>query len=166
MMACQDVAVDGWAVTILSEKYAPYAPTTQIVGIMLGYHASTTVYFALNSIDFCNKYIYSAPQSVPLLTEGAFFKIWSLWMLFMTVYTLLLHSERDDKIKVHESDEITSLKEIMKISVKLLLNKNMLLLFSFFCANNLLGSIAGLVGKIYLIDDLGYSQEKLSYLSL
>jgi hypothetical protein len=50
--ATQDIAVDGWALTLLSEDAKPYASTAQTIGLNTGYFASYTVFLAFNSESF------------------------------------------------------------------------------------------------------------------
>lgn len=47
-----DIAVDGWALTLLSEENLSYASTAQTVGLNSGYFMSFTVFLAFNSIEF------------------------------------------------------------------------------------------------------------------
>lgn len=47
-----DVAVDGWALTLLSPENLGYASTCQTIGLNTGYFASFTVFLALNSEEF------------------------------------------------------------------------------------------------------------------
>src|SRR5258708_4652636 len=54
--ATQDIAVDGWALTLLSEDAKSYASTAQTVGLNTGYFASFTVFLALNSAEFALVY--------------------------------------------------------------------------------------------------------------
>ena len=164
--ALQDISVDGWSVTMVKDENSSWAAATQMIGIKVGVFASTTLYLALNSTAFCNHYIFSTPQKDPLLNEANYLKTWSILIMFIAVYTLLMHSEHDDRIKVHEDDEVTSISEILKISVKLILNKNMLWMISFFCVEKMFSSFGHFVGRIYLLDELNYSQEKLSFLTL
>ncbi|KAK7683934.1 hypothetical protein QCA50_012905 [Cerrena zonata] len=64
--ATQDIAVDGWALTCLSPEALSYASTAQTVGINSGYFSSFTIYLALSSPDFANKYIRSTPLDTGL----------------------------------------------------------------------------------------------------
>jgi hypothetical protein len=50
--ATQDIAVDGWALTLLSKENINYASTAQTVGLTTGYFLSFTVFLALNSPEF------------------------------------------------------------------------------------------------------------------
>lgn len=56
LAATQDIAVDGWALTLLSRRHVGYAATCQTVGMNVGYFTSFTVFLALNDADFCNAY--------------------------------------------------------------------------------------------------------------
>ncbi|KAG8928279.1 hypothetical protein FRC02_007129 [Tulasnella sp. 418] len=49
--ATQDIAVDGWALTLLSKENLSYASTAQTAGLNTGYFLSFTVFLALNSAD-------------------------------------------------------------------------------------------------------------------
>ncbi|GJJ13956.1 hypothetical protein Clacol_008213 [Clathrus columnatus] len=54
LAATQDIAVDGWALTLLSPENLSYASTCQTFGLNTGYFASFTVFLALNSEDFAH----------------------------------------------------------------------------------------------------------------
>ena len=58
-----------------------YAATTQFIGVSLGIFLSSTIYFALNSVDFWNTYIFAIPQEYPILDEASFF-IDGVYMFF------------------------------------------------------------------------------------
>ncbi|KAJ7071432.1 acetyl-coenzyme A transporter 1-domain-containing protein [Mycena amicta] len=82
--ATQDIAVDGWALTLLSPESLSYASTCQTIGLNTGFFASFTVFLAFNSEAFATKW------GVPHLTLSAYLKFWcvmsyavSLWLLFM-----------------------------------------------------------------------------------
>lgn len=51
-LALADIAVDGWALTLLSQENLSYASTAQTVGLNTGYFMSFTVFLAFNSVDF------------------------------------------------------------------------------------------------------------------
>lgn len=56
----QDIAVDGWALTLLPPHHIEYASTCQTLGMNTGYFMSFTIFLALSSTEFCNKYIRSS----------------------------------------------------------------------------------------------------------
>lgn len=43
LCATQDIAVDGWALTILSKESLSYASTAQTIGLNIGYFMSFTI---------------------------------------------------------------------------------------------------------------------------
>lgn len=61
VITCQDIAVDSWAVEILHPENASYQSASQSVGQRLGTIMSTTLFVSLNSVDFCNLYIFKEP---------------------------------------------------------------------------------------------------------
>lgn len=63
LSATQDIAVDGWALTMLQAENRSYASTCQTIGMSCGFFASYTVFLALNSAEFCSRYLNSAQAS-------------------------------------------------------------------------------------------------------
>ena len=62
LCATQDIAVDGWALTLLHEENKAYASTAQTIGLNTGYFLSFTVFLALNSPEF--RYFWRLNQSL------------------------------------------------------------------------------------------------------
>jgi PAT family acetyl-CoA transporter-like MFS transporter 1 len=54
LAATQDIAVDGWALALLSEPNLEYASTCQTLGMNVGYFTSFTAFLALNNAEFSN----------------------------------------------------------------------------------------------------------------
>lgn len=52
LCATQDIAVDGWALTLLDPEHVHFSSTCQTVGLNSGYFVSFTVFLALNSTEF------------------------------------------------------------------------------------------------------------------
>ncbi len=57
LAATQDIAVDGWALTMLSKENVSWASTCNSVGQTAGWFIGNVVFLTLDSADFCNKYI-------------------------------------------------------------------------------------------------------------
>lgn len=81
LLATQDIALDGWALTICREN-SVLASATQTIGHKVGGIMSLLVFLQLNSVDFCNKWIYSESHSHPFLTPTTYF-------LFLTIYVIV-----------------------------------------------------------------------------
>uniref|UniRef100_A0A914CB71 Acetyl-coenzyme A transporter 1 n=2 Tax=Acrobeloides nanus TaxID=290746 RepID=A0A914CB71_9BILA len=62
LAATQDIAVDGWALTMLSRKNVGYASTCNVVGQTVGFFLGNVVFLTLESKEFANKWIRSVPQ--------------------------------------------------------------------------------------------------------
>lgn len=68
LAATQDIAVDGWALTMLSKENVGYASTCNSVGQTAGYFLGNVLFLALESADFCNKYLRFEPQDQGIVT--------------------------------------------------------------------------------------------------
>ncbi|KAF7727663.1 hypothetical protein EC973_007321 [Apophysomyces ossiformis] len=104
--ATQDIAVDGWALTLLSKENLSYASTAQTVGINCGYFLSFTVFLALNSSEFSNKYLRSVPQDTGVLLLGGYMKFWAFMYFIITAWLLFVKKEdetqaEEDKLGIH-----------------------------------------------------------------
>lgn len=98
--ATQDIAVDGWALTLLSKESLSYASTAQTIGLNIGYFMSFTVFLALNSPDFSNKYLRSVDNqdlSVGVLPLGAYMKFWSFMYFLITAWLFFMKKEVTDE---------------------------------------------------------------------
>lgn len=82
--ATQDIAVDGWALTCLSPECLSYASTAQTIGINTGYFSSFTIFLALSSPDFANKYLRSVPINEGLFSLGLYLEFWGWMYLIVT----------------------------------------------------------------------------------
>uniref|UniRef100_A0A8V5FND3 Uncharacterized protein n=1 Tax=Melopsittacus undulatus TaxID=13146 RepID=A0A8V5FND3_MELUD len=68
LAATQDIAVDGWALTMLSRENVGYASTCNSVGQTAGYFLGNVLFLALESSSFCNKYLRFQPQPRGIVT--------------------------------------------------------------------------------------------------
>ena len=93
LCATQDIAVDGWAITLLSQGNLSFASTAQTVGGTAGHFLSFTVFLAFNSPDFANRYFRSEPQSYGLFTLGGYLTFCGWAYLIVTVCLGLFYKE-------------------------------------------------------------------------
>ncbi|KAH9850660.1 MFS general substrate transporter [Lenzites betulinus] len=87
--ATQDIAVDGWALTLLSEENLSFASTCQTIGLNTGYLMSYTVFLALNSEAFAKKW------GVPQLTLGAYLLFCAFMSYAVTVWLLFIKEDKE-----------------------------------------------------------------------
>jgi MFS transporter, PAT family, solute carrier family 33 (acetyl-CoA transportor), member 1 len=93
MCATQDIAVDGWALTLLSPENLSYASTAQTVGLTAGQFLSSTVFLAFNSKDFANKWFRTTPGDTGLITLGGALAAAGWVYLIVTIGLALLKRE-------------------------------------------------------------------------
>jgi len=91
----------GWALTLLSPSNLSYASTAQTVGLTAGGFLSFTVFLALSSADFANRYFrpVTSPQTYGLLTLNSYLTFWGYAYLVVTVGLALLKKEPRSKEK-------------------------------------------------------------------
>ncbi|KAF4549292.1 Acetyl-coenzyme A transporter-like protein [Elsinoe fawcettii] len=115
MCATQDIAVDGWALTLLSPSNLSYASTAQTVGLTAGQFLSHTVFLAFNSKDFANKWFRSQPLDHGLFTLGGYLTFWGWAYLAVTLGLALM--KREERTK--ERDTIMEVYKVMGGIMKL-----------------------------------------------
>ncbi|PLB34852.1 SD08430p [Aspergillus candidus] len=119
--ATQDIAVDGWAITLMSPPNISYASTAQTVGLTAGHFLSYTVFLAFNSADFANRWFRAEPAEGGLLSLGGYLTFWGWMYLLVTVGLALLKKEdrspeRDSIMDVYRSMwSVLKLKNIQTI---------------------------------------------------
>lgn len=105
----------GWALTLLSTPNLCYASTAQTVGLTAGQFMSYTVFLALNSKDFANKWFRSTPLDTGLLNLGGYLIFWGWAYLIVTLALAFL--KKEDKTK--EKDGIMEVYRVMGGILKL-----------------------------------------------
>lgn len=86
VVSAKVVLIIGWALTLLSADNLSYASTAQTIGLNTGYFLSFTVFLALASPEFANKYFRSQPLDVGLVTLGGYLKFWGWTYLVVTLW--------------------------------------------------------------------------------
>ncbi|XP_039987459.1 acetyl-coenzyme A transporter 1 [Xiphias gladius] len=95
LAATQDVAVDGWALTMLSRENVGYASTCNSVGQTAGYFLGNVLFLALESADFCNRYLRIEPKDTGIVTLSDFLFFWG--MVFLVSTTLVAIFKRENE---------------------------------------------------------------------
>ncbi|CBF76666.1 hypothetical protein AN4836.2 [Aspergillus nidulans FGSC A4] len=113
--ATQDIAVDGWAITLMSPPNISYASTAQTVGLTAGHFLSYTVFLAFNSKDFANRWFRTTPAEGGLLSLGTYLTIWG-WA-YLVVTTCLALMKKEDHVS--ERDSISAVYRSMWSVLKL-----------------------------------------------
>ncbi|KAF9436723.1 hypothetical protein BGZ76_003165 [Entomortierella beljakovae] len=114
--ATQDIAVDGWALTLLSKESLSFASTAQTIGLNTGYFLSFTVFLAFNSPEFSNKYFRSIPQETGLVPLGSYLKFWAV--MYLTITCWLVFMKKEEKARL-DDDEI-GIKGVYQIILRII----------------------------------------------
>lgn len=91
LAATQDIAVDGWALTMLQKRNVGYASTCNSVGQTAGYFVGNVVLLAFSSPEFCNKYLRLIPQDEGAITLAG----------ISIIFTFFFRKYIDSGIKFH-----------------------------------------------------------------
>uniref|UniRef100_A0A8C5MRR1 Acetyl-coenzyme A transporter 1 n=1 Tax=Leptobrachium leishanense TaxID=445787 RepID=A0A8C5MRR1_9ANUR len=108
LAATQDIAVDGWALTMLSKQNVGYASTCNSVGQTAGYFLGNVLFLALESPDFCNKYLRFTPQPKGLVTLPEFLFFWGVVFFITTTLVAVLKKEnQNERASREETESVT-----------------------------------------------------------
>ncbi|KAI0558595.1 Acetyl-coenzyme A transporter 1 [Gracilaria domingensis] len=118
LVATQDIAVDGWSLTMLKKENVAYASTCQSLGLSVGYFATFTIFLAFSNDAFCDKYVrplmWSASTGALLDLQLAL-RLVGVFYLLLTAYVTFGKNENsapskksDDASDQEYSDEDSS----------------------------------------------------------
>ncbi|KAF8981850.1 hypothetical protein BGZ46_002196 [Entomortierella lignicola] len=155
--ATQDIAVDGWALTLLSKENVSYASTAQTVGLNSGYFLSFTVFLAFNSPEFSNKYFRTEPLDVGLVPLGGYLKFWSMMYFAITLWLVFLKKEERSQTEQNEID----IKSVYKIILRIIRLPHMKS-FTIVLLTAKIGFIANSAVTALKLLEKGFSKEDLA----
>lgn len=118
LCATQDIAVDGWALTLISPQNISYASTAQTVGLTAGHFLSYTVFLALNSPDFANRWFRSAANIDPkhgLLSLSGYMAFAGWAYIIVTFLLFFLKKEERTKDKDGIMEVYRSMWSVLKL---------------------------------------------------
>ena len=118
LMATQDVAVDGWALTMLPSDQLHYASTTNSLGQNLGFFLAYGGLLALSDVDTSNRFFRSSPKEYPVATLGTFMTFWGILMLASTVLIASVPEEGQPA-----AEEPASIRETYSLLGRILRNR-------------------------------------------
>lgn len=102
--ATHDVAVDGWALSLMHRRNIGHVATAEAVGGVSGWYIGYVVLIIFESKEFCNAHIFSSPRDEGLITLSGYMKFWGF--LFLLVASLIAlfkreETELDEKLREH-----------------------------------------------------------------
>lgn len=108
LTATQDIAVDGWSLTMLRPENVSYASTCQSLGLSLGFFATFTIFLALSNEAFSDSFarpvLFMASGKGAILDLASTLRIVGLFYVCLTFYITLVKSETPDSSDIKKSD--------------------------------------------------------------
>jgi PAT family acetyl-CoA transporter-like MFS transporter 1 len=161
LAATQDIAVDGWALTMLSRENVGYASTCNSVGQTAGYFLGYTIFLALESKEFCNTYLRVEPQETGVMELSSFLFFWGL--IFVTVTTAIWWF-KSEKREEHAEEQKTILEAYFQLLTVLKLPSVKTLVFAVLTSKMAFAAADSVTG-LKLIE-AGLPKEKIALLAL
>lgn len=168
LAATQDIAVDGWALTMLSRRNVGYASTCNCIGQTAGYFIGFVVFLALESADFCNRYLRSTPQDQGLTTLSGFLYFWSFIYLITTSLVWALKTERRGSVETETAtgtDDCHGIKDTYRLLLRIIRLPAVQMLILFLLTMKM-GFAAPDAVTMLKLSDYGVPKDKLALLAI
>lgn len=166
LAATQDIAVDGWALTMLKRCNVGHASTCNSVGQTAGYFLGYVAFMALESKEFCNTYLRSTPADEGIVTLSGFLYFWGITFLITTTLVALLKKERKQSGDNQQIDHPEyNIKESYSLLLRILKMKPILMLMAVLLTVKISFAACDSVTTLKLID-LGIPKDKLALLAV
>lgn len=165
LAATQDIAVDGWALTMLQKRNVAHASTCNSVGQTAGYFLGYVVFMALESKEFCNKYIFTEARNEGLVDLSGFLWFWGITFLITTTLVAVFKREKAETQEHLEENPDYGIAESYSILWKIVRMKPVLLLAAVLLTVKVSFAACDAVTTLKLIDH-GIPREKLALLAI
>lgn len=111
LAATQDIAVDGWALTMLSKENVSWGSTCNSVGQTAGWFIGNVIFLTLESADFCNKNVRPLfgldEQNYGMVTIDKFMFFFGCTFVISTTLVLLFKAEKNNSSNSDDDEEFT-----------------------------------------------------------
>lgn len=164
LAATQDIAVDGWALTMLARHNVAHASTCNCIGQTAGYFIGFVIFLALDSADFCNQYLRAVPQPTGLVTLSEFLYFWGIVYLITTSLVWLLKTERPCD-ESEDEDPNRSIADTFHILIKIMKRPAMQILILFLLTIKIGFSAPDAVTGLKL-NERGVPKDKMAMLAI
>ncbi|VVC28212.1 Major facilitator superfamily domain,Acetyl-coenzyme A transporter 1 [Cinara cedri] len=127
LASLQDIALDGWSLTILKKNNVGHSSTCSGIGLALSELICTVFLLLLTSEEFCNKYLRQTHGTGGLVTIKSFLYFWSFSFMIITTLVGVFKREKtagseNEDVKINIFQSYRLLWEIIKLpSVGLLM---------------------------------------------
>lgn len=164
LTATQDIAVDGWAITMLQRRNVGYAATVNNIGQSFGVLSGFVIFLMLESKDFCNKYIFSEPQEEGLLKLSGCLLFWGVMFLVVNFFVALFKKEKPIDLSDLDAPDV-GIKKCYPVLWKIVRLKPILKLASVLSFADICTATVDVVTNLKLID-YGVPRDKLAIFNI
>lgn len=112
LAATQDIAVDGWALTMLKRCNVGHASTCNTVGQTAGFFLGYVLFLALESPYFCNKYLRTVPEETGAVTLASFLLFWG-WIFIITTTLIAVFKHEVNESTNDKENNVKGLKDVV-----------------------------------------------------
>jgi MFS transporter, PAT family, solute carrier family 33 (acetyl-CoA transportor), member 1 len=165
LTSVQDIAVDAWGLTLLKPRNVGYTATCNSVGQAIGNMAGFKVFLVLESKDFCNKYIFSEPQEIGLITLSGFLLFWGVIYLIVTFLVAFFWKEDSEIAKQLDENTDYGIKQAYPTLLKIIKLKPVQKLCLIFVSNEGIYCVVESLFTLKLIE-YGMPRDKFALFSL
>jgi PAT family acetyl-CoA transporter-like MFS transporter 1 len=113
LMATQDIAVDGWALTMLSRDSVGYASICNTIGQVLGVFIANQGFIALSDSRWCHKYL--GVNTGGLVTLPDFMHFWGYVFIVVTAFIAVFKKEEATDPNDHPEGLFDTCRQIVAI---------------------------------------------------
>jgi PAT family acetyl-CoA transporter-like MFS transporter 1 len=115
LMATQDIAVDGWALTMLSKENVGYASTCNTIGQLFGYFLSNQGFVALSDGLWCQRFL-GMDGTRGLVTLHSFVAVFGWVFLVVTLLVWAFKEEREQPGAAEPDGLVATYKQVIGLS--------------------------------------------------
>lgn len=155
LTATQDIAVDGWALTMLQRKNVGYAATCNAVGIMAGFFTGYTVFLILDSEEL-RFHGFSLPN---------FLRFWGVVFIITTIFIAIFKRDISNDDEELENNPDYGVKKAYPMLLKIIKLKPVIKFSLVLVTARACFSAADEITTLKLIE-AGVPKDKLGYLSI
>ncbi|KAJ1432975.1 acetyl-coenzyme A transporter 1-domain-containing protein [Ochromonadaceae sp. CCMP2298] len=113
LMATQDIAVDGWALTMLSREAVGYASVCNSIGQVLGIFMANQGFIALSDAKWCH--VFLGINGGPLIDLPTFMEFWGYVFILTTIFIWVFKREEPADESEHPDSLLDTCKQVVSI---------------------------------------------------
>lgn len=165
LTATQDIAVDGWALTMMQRRNVGYAATVNCIAQSFGVVLGFIVFLTLESKDFCNKYIFSEPRNEGLVKLSGFLTFWGVAFLVLTVGVAVFKRESSTDQEELKSHPDFGIKKAYPVLWKIVNLKPILIVASIMSTSDFSFAAVDMITNLKLID-YGVPKDAIAFFNI